>query len=152
MAEENELSATVRRIVDGNLYMVLATSDSGGQPWASPVYFAHRDCREFFWISQPEATHSTNLRDRREFGAVIFDSTQPINTGQGVYLGGVAHEVPAHEAGEGVEIYSTRSVGHGGEALTEEDVSPPARHRLFRATAEAVYVLDEHDHRVPVSL
>ena len=36
--------------------------------------------------------------------------------------------------------------------LSVEDVSPPARHRLYQATAEANYVLDEHDHRVEVSL
>src|SRR5882757_752756 len=151
MAEGRE-PAIAREIIDGHLYMVLATADPSGQPWASPVYFAHSNYRQFFWISEPEATHSINLRDRREFGAVVFDSTAPINTGQGVYLGGVAQEVPAHEASEGVEIFSRRSVGHGGEALSEEDVSPPARHRLFQATAEAVYVLDEHDHRVEVRL
>ena len=145
-------AAAAREMIDGCLYLVLATANQGGQPWASPVYFAHSGYREFFWISQPEATHSTNLRDRREFGGVIFDSTQPIGTGQGIYLGGVAQEVPAHDAAEGVEIYSRRSIDHGGSGLSEEDVSPPARHRLFRATAEAVYVLDDHDHRVEVRL
>lgn len=151
MAEDRE-SAIAKEIVDRNLYLVLATSDTSGQPWASPVYFAHSGYREFFWISQPEATHSTNLRDRREFGAVIFDSTAPLETGQGVYIGGVAQEVPAHEAAEGVEIYSRRSIDQGGTPLSEEDVSPPARHRLFRATAEAMYILDDHDHRVEVRL
>jgi hypothetical protein len=43
-------------------------------------------------------------------------------------------------------------VSHGSGELTIEDVSPPARHRLYQATAEAIYVLDEHDHRVEVSL
>jgi pyridoxine/pyridoxamine 5'-phosphate oxidase len=139
-----------RQLIDEARYMVLATADLSGQPWASPVYFAHRDYRDFFWISEPDATHSVNLRDRREVGIVIFDSTVPINTGQGVYVGGVAQELPAHETAEGLEIFSQRSVGHGGEALADEDVRPPARHRLFQATAEAVYVLDEHDHRVEV--
>jgi len=83
---------------------------------------------------------------------VIFDSTVPVNTGQGVYIGGVARELPAHETSDGVEIYSERSVGHGGGELSVEDVSPPARHRLYQATAEAMYVLDEHDHRVEVRL
>jgi nitroimidazol reductase NimA-like FMN-containing flavoprotein (pyridoxamine 5'-phosphate oxidase superfamily) len=151
MGDDREV-ARARQIVDASLYMVLATSDPSGQPWATPVYFAHRNYRDFFWISQPDATHSVNLRDRREVGIVIFDSTQPINTGQGVYLAGVAHEVPAHEAAEGLEIFSRRSTGHGGEALTEEDVHPPARHRLFHATGEAAYVLDDHDHRVEVRL
>jgi pyridoxine/pyridoxamine 5'-phosphate oxidase len=152
MSEQKEPAALAREIVDRTLYMVLATADPSGQPWASPVYFAHRDHREFFWISQPDATHSVNLRDRREVGIVIFDSTQPINTGQGVYISGVARELPAHETAEGLEIFSRRSMEHGGEELTEEDVHPPARHRLFQATAEAAYVLDEHDHRVEVRL
>ena len=151
MGEDREV-ARARQIVDASLYMVLATSDPSGQPWATPVYFAHRDYRDFFWISQPDATHSVNLRDRREVGIVIFDSTQPIGTGDGAYFSGVARELPAHETAEGLEIFSERSTGHGGEALTEEDIHPPARHRLFQATAEAAYVLDEHDHRVEVRL
>ena len=35
---------------------------------------------------------------------------------------------------------------------TLEDVREPARMRLYRATAEAVYVLDDHDQRVEVRL
>jgi hypothetical protein len=41
---------------------------------------------------------------------------------------------------------------HGGEEISAEDVSPPARHRLYQATAEAIYVLDDHDNSVEVSL
>lgn len=152
MTEERDWPTIGREIVDRNLYMVLATADSSGQPWASPVYYASSGYRDFFWMSQPDATHSINLRDRREVGIAIFDSSVPINTGQGVYVLGVARELPAHETGEGIEIFSKRSVGHGGGELTTEDVSPPARHRLYQATAEAIYVLDEHDHRVEVTL
>jgi nitroimidazol reductase NimA-like FMN-containing flavoprotein (pyridoxamine 5'-phosphate oxidase superfamily) len=151
MPEEHD-SAAARQIVDSSLYMVLATADLSGQPWPTPVYFAHRDYREFFWVSQPDASHSVNLRDHREVGIVIFDSTQPIGTGQGVYIGGVAQELPAHETADGLEVFSRRSVDHGGEEWTDENVRPPARHRLYQATAEAVYVLDEHDHRVEVQL
>jgi hypothetical protein len=151
MNDERDWAASGREIVDRSLYMVIATADSSGQPWATPVYFAHRDYRDFFWISQPDATHSVNLRDRREVGIVIFDSSVPVNTGQGVYLLGVARELPAHETGEGIEIFSKRSTAHGGDEVSTADVSPPAHHRLYQATAEAAYVLDEHDHRVEVS-
>src|SRR3954465_5899545 len=151
MGEDRDVERA-RQIIDANLYMVIATADPSGQPWASPVYFAHSGYREFFWISQPDATHSVNLRDRRDVGIVIFDSSVPINTGQGVYISGVARELPAHETAEGIAIFSQRSEQHGGEEVTVDDVSPPARHRLYQATAEAHYVLDEHDHRVEVSL
>ena len=150
MAEEHEAAA--REIIDASLYMVIATADPSGQPWASPVYFAPSGYRDFFWVSQPDATHSVNLRDRREVGIVIFDSSVPINTGRGVYISGVARELPAHETAEGIEIFSQRSVLHGGDEVTVDDVSPPAHHRLYQATAEAHYVLDEHDHRVEVNL
>jgi nitroimidazol reductase NimA-like FMN-containing flavoprotein (pyridoxamine 5'-phosphate oxidase superfamily) len=152
MNEERDWVAVGREIIDRSLYMVIATSDLSGQPWASPVYFAPSGYRDFFWVSEPETTHSTNLRDRREVGIVIFDSSVPIGQGQGVYVLGVARELPAHETAEGIELFSRRSVDHGGSAWTVDDVSPPARHRLFQATAEAIYVLDEHDHRVEVSL
>jgi pyridoxamine 5'-phosphate oxidase-like protein len=152
MNDEQDSAAVARQIVDAGLYMVLATSDLSGQPWASPVYYAPSGYREFFWVSAPEATHSRNLRDRREVGIVIFDSRAPINTGQGVYISGVAHELPAHECDLGMAIFSKRAVSHGGEAWTVEDVREPARHRLYQATAEAIYVLDEHDQRVEVRL
>jgi hypothetical protein len=141
-----------REIIDRSLYMVVATANSSGQPWASPVHFAPSAYREFFWVSEPEASHSVNLRDRREVGIVIFDSSVPIGKGQGVYVLGVARELPAHETAEGIDLFSKRSRDHGGSEWTVEDVSPPARHRLYQATAEALYVLDEHDHRVEVSL
>jgi hypothetical protein len=149
---EDRDHALARKIIDKSLYMVVGTADQSGQPWASPVYYAPSDYRDFFWISQPDATHSENLRERREVGIAIFDSSQPIGTGEGVYVLGVAREIPAHETAEGIEIFSKRSVGHGGEEISVEDVSPPARHRLYQATAEAIFVLDDHDHRVEVSL
>lgn len=149
---EDRDHALAREIIDKSLYMVVGTADQSGQPWASPVYFASSAYRDFFWISQPDATHSENLRERREVGIAIFDSAQPIGTGEGVYVLGVAREIPAHETAEGIEIFSKRSVSHGGEEISVEDVSPPARHRLYQATAEAIFVLDDHDHRVEVSL
>jgi nitroimidazol reductase NimA-like FMN-containing flavoprotein (pyridoxamine 5'-phosphate oxidase superfamily) len=152
MNEERDLADVAKEIVDRNLYMVLATADRSGQPWASPVYFAHSGYRELFWVSAPEAAHSRNLVERREVGIAIFDSSAAINTGRGVYVSGVAQELPAHETAEGIALFSERSASHGGEAWTVDDVREPARLRLYRATAEATYVLDEHDQRVEVSL
>lgn len=152
MPDDRTPAEIATEIVDRSLYLVVGTADSSGQPWATPVYFAHRDYREYFWVSEPEAQHSRNLRDRREVGGVIFDSTTPINTGQGVYILGVGQELPAHECAEPIQIFSKRVVEHGGDPWVLEDVTGDARHRLYRATAEAVYVLDEHDHRVEVRL
>ena len=152
MSPQPDLARDARKIIDANLYMVVATADTSGQPWPSPLYFAHRDYREFFWVSDPDAVHSQNLRERREVGIAIFNSKDKIRSGTGVYVLGVAQELPAHDVEEGIALFSERSVGHGGEQWTPEDVREPSRHRLYRATAEAVYILDEHDHRVEVDL
>jgi hypothetical protein len=56
------------------------------------------------------------------------------------------------DVGEGIEIFSRRSVEQGLPAWTPADVLPPARHRLYRATASELFVLDPHDRRVPVDL
>jgi pyridoxine/pyridoxamine 5'-phosphate oxidase len=152
MNESHEHVELGKRIVDDALYMVIATADTSGQPWPSPVYFAHRDYRDFFWVSKPEASHSRNLRDRRELGIAIFDSSAPIGTGRGVYVLGIARELPGHEVDEGIEVFSARSREHGGSEWAAEDVREPAERRLYQATAEAVFVLDEHDQRVEVNL
>jgi uncharacterized protein YhbP (UPF0306 family) len=152
MNDERDLAAVAKEIVEASLYMVVATADTSGQPWASPVFYARGGDRQLYWVSDPDAVHSRNLRDRREVGIVIFDSTARIGTGQGVYISGVAQELPAHEVDEGIAAVSARSTSHGGPEWTAEDVREPSRHRLYRATAEAVYVLDEHDHRVEVGL
>ncbi len=113
MGDERE-AAIATKLIDRSRYMVVSTADSTGQPWATPVYFAHRDYRDFFWVSEPEATHSVNLRDRREVGIVIFDSHVALDKGQGVYILGVARELPAHETAEGIAVFSKRSREHGG--------------------------------------
>ena len=47
-----------RDVLLDNRFLTLATADAEGLPWASPVWFATRDCREIFWVSSPTARHS----------------------------------------------------------------------------------------------
>jgi nitroimidazol reductase NimA-like FMN-containing flavoprotein (pyridoxamine 5'-phosphate oxidase superfamily) len=148
----NDLPAIARAIIDANEYLVLGTADQTGRPWVSPVYYAHSAYREFFWISRPDARHSQSVEARRDVSIVIFDSTVPIGTGQAVYITASAEELAGDERAEGIEIYSRRSVAHGGRTWTLDDVQSAARHRLYRAIAAEHYVLDEQDQRVRVSL
>jgi pyridoxine/pyridoxamine 5'-phosphate oxidase len=152
MTDTNELAATARAIVDSNRYMTLAAADESGVPWAAPVWYATEDYRAFFWVSSPEARHSRNVAARRQVGIVIFDSQVPGGTGQGVYLSAVAQEVAGGELGKGIDIFSCRSEAQGLPAWTSEDVRPPARRRLYRATASEHFVLGAGDERIPVSV
>ena len=57
-------AAAALALIDRSQYMTLATADAEGNPWASPVWFAHQDYTEFLWVSRPEARHSQNIEAR----------------------------------------------------------------------------------------
>jgi len=116
------------------------------------VYFAHSEHRDFFWVSKPDARHSRNIAARPDVSIVIFDSSVPIGTGQGVYMTAVARELEGDERAPGLEVYSRRALEHGGSGFTQEEVSGSAALRFYRATAVEQFALDEHDRRVPVQL
>jgi uncharacterized protein YhbP (UPF0306 family) len=147
---EQDLASVARDIIDSNAYMTLATADENGRPWASPVWYAAEGYAHFYWVSSPEARHSRNLAARPEVGVVIFDSQAPVGTGQGVYMSAIAEELAGTELDLGIGVFSRRSQAHGAGGWTREDVTPPARHRLYRATASEHYVLDDKDRRTLV--
>lgn len=137
-----DLSQTAREIIDRSLYMVLGTADEAGSPWVSPVYFAVSDYTDFYWVSLPAARHSRNLAARPEVSIVVFDSTVQIGTGQGVYMTARAEELTGSDLERGIDVFSRRSLEHGGKPWTADDVRPPAPHRLFRASAIQHWTLD----------
>jgi nitroimidazol reductase NimA-like FMN-containing flavoprotein (pyridoxamine 5'-phosphate oxidase superfamily) len=141
-------AAIARTLIDDHDYLTLATADADGTPWASPVWFAHRDHREFLWVSRPEARHSRNLATRPEVALVVFDSRVAIGAGQAVYVEATAAEVLDGEVEAGIAVFSARSMQRGARAWTAAEVRAPARHRLFRATARAHFVLDRFDQRI----
>lgn len=143
-------SEAARAIVDASAYMTLATADPDGTPWASPVWFATTDYRDFFWVSKPGARHSRNIAARPEVAIVIFDSHVPPYQASAVYISAVAVELGGDDAERGLEVFSGRSVASGLPAWTLDQIGPEARHRLYRATALEHFALDEHDERVRV--
>jgi uncharacterized protein YhbP (UPF0306 family) len=147
-----ELGAIVKAIIDTNLYMTLGTADEDGRPWVSPVYYAPDGYAWFYWVSSPEATHSRNLAARPEVAIVVFDSRVPVGSGQGVYVSAIAEELTGADLDKGIAIFSCRSQAHGASEWTRDDVLPPARHRLYRATATEHSVLGEQDRRTLVSI
>ena len=155
MSAAGPAAQTVRDIIETSRYLVLATADATGRPWSTPVYFAHIDFAEFFWVSPPGAAHSRNIAVRPEVGIVVFDSQAPIGAGQGVYMSAAAKLLDDGETARGIDAFSRRSVAHGGLEWTIEDVRAGADVRLYRATADSYWILAKDgrpDHRIPVPL
>ena len=156
--DEQDPGALARGIVDSILYMVLSTADETGRPWASPVYFASEQYRQFYWMSSPEVRHSQNILLRPQVSIVIFDSRVPIGMGQAVYMSAVAEELTGPELDRGIQIYNGRfsnPAQHGVRIINVEHVQAPALYRLYRAVAQEHWVLDPDrhpDHRTPVRI
>ncbi len=152
-AEPESPADAARRLIEANSYMTLATADSAGRPWATPVWFAHAavDGDEFVWVSRPGARHSQNIAGRPAVAIAIFDSTVPLGGAAAVYVEAVASEVAADERAAALAVYNERSVARDIRPWQEADVTGFAPHRLYRARASAVFVLDDRDQRIPVS-
>jgi pyridoxine/pyridoxamine 5'-phosphate oxidase len=146
------LTATAQRLIDEAMYLTLATADTEGRPWASPVWFAPVGYSEFLWVSKPDTRHSQNLAERPEVAIVIFDSHVQVGAGQAVYSEALAELVPEAELDAAVATFSQRSLAAGASTWTRADVSDPALLRLYRARASAQFVLGPDDRRVPVQL
>jgi nitroimidazol reductase NimA-like FMN-containing flavoprotein (pyridoxamine 5'-phosphate oxidase superfamily) len=146
--------SAARAVIDANRYMTLATADASGRPWASPVWFASIDHREFFWVSSPRTRHSQNIAVRPDIAIVMFDSheVQGPAAGKAVYLSAVAEEVPEVDLDRGLAVFSEVSRRQGLSVWARHDVVPPARHRLYRATATEWFVLTDTDERQPIDM
>jgi hypothetical protein len=140
MTSRHDHGATARAIIDANLYMTLGTADGEGRPWVTPVFYATEDYTAFYWVSVLDAKHSQNLLERPQVSMVVFDSQVPAYTGQAVYLSASAHELAGSDLERGVEIFPGPSA-RGGRAMTTGQLRPPARYRLYRATASQLSIL-----------
>ena len=141
-----------RAILDTVAYMVLATADGDGVPWASPVWFATDGYHHLYWISAPDARHSRNIAARPEIGIVVFDSTTAPATRQALYVQATAERVddPGTIA-HGVEVFTRASVDQGLGELVIDEVTNGAGFRLYHARAHSHWILDpDHDVRVRV--
>lgn len=82
----NTLSLKAKKIIAEILYVTIATVDSNGHPWNTPVYAAYDEHYNFYWASWTESVHSRNIRQNPNVCLVIYNSTVPEGTGEGVYV------------------------------------------------------------------
>ena len=134
MDDDDELREMARRVIDGNRYLVLGTTEPDGSPRLSPVYFTPARYRDFYWVSSPDARHSHNVRDRPAVQIVVFDSSLPPGQGEAAYIAATAREVPAEEVPDVVgEAFDPET--RGARAFAVEELIGDADLRLYVATA-----------------
>lgn len=148
-----DANAHARSVIERTTYMVLATADAGGAPWATPVWFAADGLDVFYWISWPGSKHSLLIDHRPEVAITVFDSTAAPLAGTGFYAVARARQCAGEEIDHGLQVYNRRSIAQGIAPFTLEQLSGPARLRLYRADIAEAWVLDQDapvDQRAPV--
>lgn len=95
--DKKEFSKRAKEIISKIIYITIATVDRDRQPWNSPVYSAYDETYNFFWTSWKENIHSQNIRENNKVFLVIYDSTVPEGTGEGVYIKAKAYELTDKE-------------------------------------------------------
>ncbi len=83
----NQHALLAARLLRAVPYATLATADSAGAPWNSPVYAAFAPDGSLFWSSHPQAQHSRNIAARGKAFIVVYDARAREGQGAGLYKG-----------------------------------------------------------------
>lgn len=133
----SDMWETVPRLLGQSRYLVLATADREGRPWATPVFFAARGEDRLSWVSSPDSRHSRNLAERPDAAITVFDSHAPVGGAEALYLEVSAG--PADDPGEVLAALNARLPA--GKKLTGDDLAPSGTLVAYSADVREHFVL-----------
>jgi uncharacterized protein YhbP (UPF0306 family) len=70
------IRAVARRLLDASTLCAIATVSPGGRAHVNTAYFAWTPDLRIVWLSDPDSTHSRNVRARPSVAVAVYDSTQ----------------------------------------------------------------------------
>lgn len=140
---ESELVARALELLNGPPYFNVAT-ESGGQPWNTPIWATRDQDLNLYWSSWVEAVHSRNIEKNPRVFLTLFDSTRKRGTNnmRCLYLQGTAAAV--------VELDEARKAAgllYPGEVAQLDDFLGNGKKRFYRATPARAWLncLSERD-------
>jgi uncharacterized protein YhbP (UPF0306 family) len=131
--------AVVDRLLRANLYLVLGTADSGGEPWVTPVFFATLEPDRVCWVSSPDSRHSRNIAARAELAITVFDSTVEVGQAQAAYFDADGAQLAADETGAALQALNARLPS--AKRLSRDDLQPGGPMVMYQAKLRRRYVL-----------
>jgi len=137
--ENAERTAYAKQLINKINYMTVATADTSGQPWNSPVFCAYDGANTFYWGSRLNAQHSQNITQNNRGFIVIYDSTITPGHGEAFYA-----QVTYEALADTPELDKAISLLHkrfGEPYMTRDEVLGPER-RLYKATVNTAWVKD----------
>lgn len=129
-------------IINEILYITIASVSADGQPWNTPVYSAFDKDLNFYWFSDKNSQHSQNVRSKSKVLLVIYNSTVPVGTGEGVYVKATVSELNAPEEILAAKAVLDERVGKEKERNAENYIGNAVL-RGYKATAVQVWMNDD---------
>jgi nitroimidazol reductase NimA-like FMN-containing flavoprotein (pyridoxamine 5'-phosphate oxidase superfamily) len=127
-----------RHLIDNHDDMTIATADSDGIPWVSPVFYVPDADDTLYWVSDVSARHSQNIRDNPAVAIVIFQTAPATDA---VYITARAAELEDEaEIRHAIEVLRRKPQPERWVVHEMADVVGPSAWRAYRATPESIEI------------
>ena len=132
------LARAARRLLDASRLCAISTVAEDGTAHVNTAYFAWSGELELVWLSDPEATHSRNVEERRTAAVAIYDSRQSWGRpDRGIQLFGAARRAGEDESRDAHAVYADR--------FSRAADLDPGSYRFYVFRPERVKLFDERD-------
>ncbi|HSX52842.1 MAG TPA: pyridoxamine 5'-phosphate oxidase family protein [Patescibacteria group bacterium] len=136
-----DLSKRAKEIIEKIDYITIASVTPDGMPWNTPVYSAFDKDYNFFWGTHIDSQKAKNIRNDENVFLVIYDSTVPPGTGEGVFIQAKAHQLNGPY--EIKHAYKTLIDRHPDSFWGQEAFSEEGPVRLFTAIPQKAWMNDD---------
>ena len=130
-----------KQIIDKLSYITVASVTADGLPWNSPVFAVHDNDFNFYFGTHKESQKAKNIRSNLNVFLVIYDSTVPAGSGEGVYIQAKATAITNQK-----DIALAHKLlwdGHEVPYWKLEEFKEPSPLMLFKVVPEKAWMNDE---------
>ena len=136
-----DLSKRAKEIIEKIQYITIASVTENGMPWNSPVFSTYDENFNFYWGTHSDSQKAKNIRANSNVFLVIYDSTVPSGTGEGVYIKATARQIS--DPGEVRRVFELLKDRHATSFWDFAAVSEEGPIRLFKAVPQQAWMNDD---------
>lgn len=136
-----DLPKRAKEIIEQIQYVTIASVDENGMPWNAPVFTAYDEHYNFYWGTHKESQKARNIDRKPDVFLVIYNSTVPAGTGEGVYIQAKAAQVT--EPKEIEQVFNILKSRHAESFWDFAAVSETGPIRLYKATPIKAWMNDD---------
>ncbi len=130
-----------KSLIENSHHMVVATADTEGKPWVSPVFYMYDESFTLYWVSDKSALHSKNIRSNPRIAISIFGPAPPENKSKiyGVYIDAEAVELTDEvDISRAAKIIQQRVQPDKFMIKSLSDVTGNAAWRIYKAVPKEI--------------